>query len=51
MAVLERVTGRIGREAACAVEEGELSSEAVGEALGLSDSAARSRLTHYHFLP
>ncbi|MFG2895375.1 hypothetical protein [Streptomyces sp. NPDC048248] len=47
VAALERVTGRIGREAVYAAEAEELSGGVIGKALGLSEKDARSRLTHY----
>ena len=47
VAALERVTGRVGREAAYAVEAEELSGAVISEALGLTEKDAQSRLTHY----
>ncbi|MFD5393093.1 hypothetical protein ACFWJW_02365 [Streptomyces sp. NPDC127097] len=48
VASLERTTGRVGREAACAAEADEDSWEAIGQALGLTAKDARSRLTRYY---
>ncbi|MFI2263547.1 hypothetical protein OHU45_37115 [Streptomyces tubercidicus] len=48
VAALERTTSRIGREAACAAEADDTSWEAIGQALGLTEKDARSRLTHYY---
>ncbi|ARF59117.1 hypothetical protein [Streptomyces gilvosporeus] len=45
VAALERLVGRIGREAASAVESDEPSWETIGRALGLTAKEARSRLT------
>ncbi|PRH76106.1 hypothetical protein C6N75_27395 [Streptomyces solincola] len=47
VAAVERMTSRISREAAWAVEEDGLSWEAVGTALGLTAEDARSRLADY----
>ncbi|MFD7500267.1 hypothetical protein [Streptomyces sp. NPDC059850] len=47
VAVLERVTRRIGREAAYGAEADEVSWEEIGQALGLDEKTARSRLLHY----
>jgi len=47
VAVLERVTQRIGREAAYGAKADEPSWEAIGQALGLDEKTARSRLLHY----
>ncbi|MFG2895229.1 hypothetical protein [Streptomyces sp. NPDC048248] len=47
VAALERLTGRVGRQAAFAAEAEELSWEVIGGALGLTEKDARSRLTHY----
>ncbi|MGP3927863.1 hypothetical protein [Streptomyces sp. 8N616] len=47
VAVLERLTDYVGREAARAAEADELSWESIGKALGLSADKARSRLTRY----
>ncbi|MFG2895370.1 hypothetical protein [Streptomyces sp. NPDC048248] len=47
VAALERITGRVGRQAAFAAEAEELSWEEIGKALGLTEKDARSCLTHY----
>ncbi|MFH8574271.1 hypothetical protein [Streptomyces sp. NPDC017993] len=47
VAALERITARIGREAAYAAEAEELAGAVIGKALGLTEKDARSRLTHY----
>ena len=47
VAELERTTKRIGREAAHHAEADELSWEAIGQALGLTERDARSRLINY----
>ncbi|MEU0839478.1 hypothetical protein ABZ370_08405 [Streptomyces sp. NPDC005962] len=47
VAVLERITKRIGREAAYDAKADELSWDAIGQALGLDEKTARSRLLHY----
>ena len=47
VAILERVTKRIGHEAAYGAEADEGSWEAIGQALGLDEKTARSRLLHY----
>ncbi|MFG2197117.1 hypothetical protein [Streptomyces sp. NPDC048639] len=47
VATLDRLTRRVGREAAYAAEADELSPETIGTALGLSPDKARSRLTSY----
>jgi hypothetical protein len=47
VAVLERITRRIGREAAYGAKADEMSWEAIGQALGLDEKTARSRLLHY----
>ncbi|MFD7499567.1 hypothetical protein [Streptomyces sp. NPDC059850] len=47
VAILERVTQRIGREAAYGAEADKTSWEEIGQALGLDEKTARSRLLHY----
>jgi len=47
VAMLERMAGRVGREAAYGVRADDVSGEALGKALGLSANRARSRLEHY----
>ncbi|MFH8573045.1 hypothetical protein [Streptomyces sp. NPDC017993] len=47
VAALERITGRVGREAAYAAEAEEPSLDMIGRALGLTEKDARSRLTRY----
>ncbi|MGW0822477.1 hypothetical protein [Streptomyces sp. NPDC002845] len=47
VAALERLTCDIGREAAYAAQDDELSPETIGKRLGLSPEKARSRLTNY----
>ncbi|MET7680600.1 hypothetical protein [Streptomyces sp. NPDC005423] len=47
VAVLERLTGHVGRDAALAAQADDLSWETIGRALGISPDRARSRLTRY----
>ncbi|MFJ6892662.1 hypothetical protein [Streptomyces hokutonensis] len=47
VAMLERMAGRVGREAAYGVRADDVSGEALGKALGLSVNRARSRLDRY----
>jgi len=47
VAMLERMAGRVGREAAYGVRADDVSGEALGRALGLSVNRARSRLDRY----
>ncbi|MET7486410.1 hypothetical protein [Streptomyces sp. NPDC005538] len=47
VAMLERMAGRVGREAAYGAQADDVSSESLGTALGLSVSRARSRLYRY----
>ncbi|MFD7500263.1 hypothetical protein [Streptomyces sp. NPDC059850] len=47
VAILERITQRIGREAAYGAEADEVSWETIGQALGLDEKTAQSRLLHY----
>ncbi|WP_407547418.1 hypothetical protein QOM21_00060 [Streptomyces sp. Pv4-95] len=46
VAALERITGRVGREATLAAEADEMFWEVIGKALGLTEKDARLRLTH-----
>ncbi|MEV0488333.1 hypothetical protein AB0I69_48010 [Streptomyces sp. NPDC050508] len=47
VAMLERMAGRVGREAAYGARADDVSGEALGKALGLSVNRARSRLDRY----
>ncbi|MEU8437012.1 hypothetical protein AB0F18_29745 [Streptomyces sp. NPDC029216] len=47
VAVLERVTRSVARDAAYIAEADDLSWESIGTGLGISENEARSRLTHY----
>ncbi|MEV6318975.1 hypothetical protein [Streptomyces sp. NPDC051776] len=47
LAALDRLTRRVGRDAAYAAEADELSPETIATALGLSPDKACSRLTGY----
>ncbi|KPI20374.1 hypothetical protein OK074_1203 [Actinobacteria bacterium OK074] len=49
VATLERLTVRVGREAADAAQADELTWETIGKALGLTPAKARSRVTRYLF--
>ncbi|WP_142145770.1 hypothetical protein [Streptomyces sp. SLBN-31] len=47
VAALERLSRRIGQEAAYAARADELAPEAIGRALGITPTAAEARLSHY----